>query len=194
MSEAPLRDGNKVEKAIESLWWLPLLRGFLLLILGGYALFRPEMPIGALAQIIGLFVMVDGILTILSGILGRVPLRFWVFRGALATLTGLFVIANPLLVSGITATVLLYVLAFMAIFVGILEIAAAIHDLKEFEGGGWIIFGGALAVLFGVLVLMAPLSFGLLIVRVLGGYAIFSGVSLIVLAFRIRSFGKQLQR
>ncbi len=194
MSEAPNGARDRAAEAIRSLWWLPLLRGVLLLILGGYALFRPEMPIGALAQVIGFFVMVDGILAILAGILGKVPSRLWVIvRGTLATLAGLFVIVNPLLVSGITATVLLYILASTAILVGLIEIAAAIHDRKEIEGGGWLVFGGALSVLFGVLVLMAPLSFGLLVVRVLGGYAIFSGVSLIVFAFRVRGLGKQLQ-
>ena len=194
MSEAPESARDRVAEAIGNLWWLPLLRGILLLILGGYALFRPEMPIGALAQIIGFFVMIDGSFAILAGILGKVPSRLWVIvRGTLATLAGLFVIANPLLVSGITATVLLYILAFTAILVGLIEIAAAIHDRKEIEGGGWLVFGGALSVLFGVLVLMAPLSFGLLVVRVLGSYAIFSGVSLIVFAFRVRGLGKLLQ-
>ena len=38
---------DRVAEAIGSLWWLPLLRGILLLILGGYALFRPGMTIGA---------------------------------------------------------------------------------------------------------------------------------------------------
>jgi uncharacterized membrane protein HdeD (DUF308 family) len=192
MSDAPVGDGKRVAEAIGSLWWLPLLRGILLLILGGYALFRPEMPISALAQVIGFFVMVDGIFTILAGVLGKVPSRWYVIvRGTLETLAGLFVIANPLLVSGITAAVLLCILAITAILVGLLEITAAIHDRKEFEGGGWIIFEGASFLLFGVLVLMAPLSFGLLIVRLLGGFAIFSGASLILFALRLRRLGKQ---
>ena len=61
------------------------------------------------------------------------------------------------------------------------------------RGEGWIILSGALSVLFGLLVLMAPLSFGLLVVRILGGFAIFFGVSLIVFAFRLRGLGKQLK-
>ena len=136
----------------------------------------------------------EGILAILAGLFGEVPSRFWVIiRGVLEILIGLFVFANPFLVSGITATVLLYMLAFAAILSGVLEIIAAIQDRKEIEGEGWLILSGALAVLFGVCVLMAPLSFGLVIVRVLGGFAIFSGVSLIVFAFRLRGLGKQLQ-
>ena len=39
----------------------------------------------------------------------------------------------------------------------------------------------------------APLAFGQLIVRVLGAYAIIYGISLIVLAFRVRKLGKALK-
>ena len=192
MSEAPEGARDRVAEAIGRLWWLPLLRGILLLILGCYALFRPEMPISALAQVIGFFVIVDGILAFVAGIQGEVPSRLWVIvRGLLETLAGLFVIANPLLVSGITAKVLLRILAFTAILGGLLEIAAAIHDRREFEGGAWIVLGGSLSVLFGVIVLIAPLAFGLLVVRLLGGFAIFSGVSQIAFAFRVRGLGKQ---
>ena len=185
---------ERVAEAIGSLWWLPLLRGILLLGLGGYALFRPGMTIGTLAQVVGIFVIADGILAILAGIFGEVPSRLWVIlRGVLEILVGLFVVANPLLISGITATALLYVLALTAILSGVLEIVAAILDRKEIEGEGWLILGGALTVLFGLCVLMAPLSFGLFMVRVLGGFAAFSGVALIVFAFRLRGLGKQLQ-
>jgi uncharacterized membrane protein HdeD (DUF308 family) len=130
MSDAPGGGGKNVAEAIGSLSWLPLLRGILLLILGGYALFRPEMPISALAQVIGFFVMVDGILTILASILGEVPSRLWVIlRGTLETLAGLFVIANPLLVSGITATVLLCILAFLRSLV----LAAPKHPIYSYH-------------------------------------------------------------
>ena len=190
-SETP-RD--RVEDALGSLWWLPLIRGILLFLLGGYALFRPGMTIGALAQVVGIFVIVDGILSIVAGIMGDVPSRGWVIvRGVLEILVGAFVFANPLIVAGVTATFLVYVLAFSAILSGVLEIVAAIQDRKQIEGEGWLILGGAITVLFGVVLLIAPLSFGLFMVRVLGAFAIFSGVSLIVFAFRLRRLGKKLK-
>ena len=190
-SETP-RD--RVEGALGSLWWLPLIRGILLFLLGGYALFRPGMTIGALAQVVGIFVIVDGILSIVAGIMGDVPSRGWVIvRGLLEILVGAFVFANPLIVAGVTATILVSVLAFSAILSGVLEIVAAIQDRKQIEGEGWLILGGAITVLFGVVLLIAPLSFGLFMVRVLGAFAIFSGVSLIVLAFRLRGLGKKLK-
>jgi uncharacterized membrane protein HdeD (DUF308 family) len=148
---------------------------------------------GVLTQVIGVFVIADGILSILAGIMGQVPSRGWVIvRGILEILVGAFVFANPIIVAGITATVLIYSLAFSAILSGVLEIIAAIQDRKQIEGEGWLILGGALTVFFGVVLLMAPLSFGLFMVRVLGAVAIFSGVSLIVFAFRLRGLGKKL--
>ena len=191
-SSATPRD--RVEGALGSLWWLPLIRGILLCLLGGYALFRPGMTIGALAQVVGIFVIVDGILSIVAGIMGDVPSRGWVIvRGVLEILVGAFVFANPLFVAGVTGTFLVYVLAFSAILSGVLEIVAAIQDRKQIEGEGWLILGGAITLLFGVVLLISPLSFGLFMVRVLGAFAIFSGVSLIVFAFRLRGLGKKLK-
>jgi uncharacterized membrane protein HdeD (DUF308 family) len=184
---------DRVAGALGSLWWLPLIRGILLFLLGGYALFRPEMTIGALAQVVGIFVIVDGILSIVAGIMGDVPSRGWVIvRGVLEILVGAFVFANPLIVAGVTATFLVSVLAFSAILSGVLEILAAIQDRKQIEGEGWLILGGSITLLFGVVLLISPISFGLFMLRVLGIFAIFSGVSLILFAFRLRKLGKKL--
>jgi len=184
---------QQVAEAIGCMWWLPLLRGIFLLILGGYALFRPGMTAAVLTQVIGIFLIADGVLAILAGIVGDVPSRVWtIVRGVLAILIGIFVFANPVLVAGVTATALLYVLAFTAIVVGCMEIFAGIRDRKEIEGEGWLILGGVLTVIFGVLLLIAPLSFGMLVVRILGIFAILSGISLIIFAFRLRGFGKKL--
>ena len=192
VSSATPRD--RVAEALGSLWWLPLIRGILLFLLGGYALFRPGMTLGALAQVVGIFVILDGILSIIAGIMGDVPSRGWVIvRGVLEILVGAFVFANPLIVAGVTATFLVSVLAFSAILSGVLEIVAAIQDRKQIEGEGWLILGGAITLLFGVVLLISPFSFGLFMVRVLGVFAIFSGVSLIVFAFRLRGLGKKLK-
>jgi uncharacterized membrane protein HdeD (DUF308 family) len=195
MSETPSSTPRQqVAEAIGCLWWLPLLRGILLLVLGGYSLFRPGMTIAVLAQVIGIFVIAEGVLCILAGVMGEVPSRIWIIvRGVVEILVGLFVFANPILVAGVTGTFLIYMLAFTAILSGIFEIMAAIQDRKQIEGEGWLILGGALTVMFGVLVLISPIAFGLVMVRILGIFAIIAGMSLIVFAFRLRSLGKQMR-
>lgn len=193
MNEATASPREILAGAIGSLWWVPLLRGIFLLILGGYALFQPGMTVAVLTQVVGIFLIADGVLAVVAGIVGGVPSRGWtIVRGVLAILIGAFVFANPVLVAGVTATFLLYLLAFAAIAMGVLEILAAIADRREIEGEGWLILGGVLTVLFGILLLIAPLSFGLLVVRILGIFAILSGISLIAFAFRLRKVGKKL--
>ena len=194
MSEAtPGLARERVAEAIGSLWWLPLVRGLLLICVGAYALFRPEMTAAALAQVIGVFLVLDGILGLIAGISGAVPSRGWtILRGVIAILVGIFVFANPTIVAGVTAQILLYVVGFSFILTGLLEVFAAIRDRKEIEGEGWIILGGILAILFGILLLAAPLTFGRILLQILGAYAIIYGICLIVMAFRIRGVGKRL--
>ena len=79
-----------------------------------------------------------------------------------------------------------------AVVLGALEIIAAIQDRKQIEGEGWLILGGGLAIAFGILLLIAPVAFGLMFVRVLGAFAIVYGVSLISLALRVRGSSRFL--
>ncbi len=192
MSESASPD-QRVVSAITKLWWLPLVRGVLFLILGAYALFQPGMTMSILTQVIAAFVIVDGVFTVMAGILLQVPSRGWVIgRGILEILIGVFVFGNPVIVAGVATSVLVYMLAFSAVMVGVLEIISAIQDRKHIEGEAWLFLGGVLHVLFGVLLLAAPLAFGLFLVRVLGVFTIVSGVSLIAFAFRLRAVGARL--
>jgi uncharacterized membrane protein HdeD (DUF308 family) len=183
----------RMAESIGSLWWLPLVRGALLILVGLYALFRPGMTAVALTQVIAIFLIADGVLSIIAGILGETPSRLWtIVRGVVEILIGVFVFGHAVAVAGITTNVILYIIAFGAIVTGILEVIAAIQDRKEIEGEIWMILGGLLTVLFGLVLMMAPLFWGTMIVRLLGIYAIVYGISLIALAFRIRKFGKHL--
>ncbi len=98
------------------LWWPPLVRGIFLLLLGTYAFARPELTIALFARIIAFLVLADGTLALVGGIFGDVPSqKSPLVRGVLEILAGGFVFAHPLFVSGMTATILLYMLAFAAI-------------------------------------------------------------------------------
>lgn len=76
-----------------------------------------------------------------------------------------------------------------AILSGILEIYVAIRDRREIEGEGWLILSGALAIGFGLVLLASPLAAGMLMVQFLGAFAVIAGISIVILAFRLRTFG-----
>ena len=140
------------------------------------------------AQVAGFFLIFDGILAIAAGVTGQVPSRLWtVVRGVVAVLAGTFVFANPVIVAGLTATIIVSVIGVSAIIAGVMEIIAAIQDRKEIEGEGWLILSGGLLILIGVALLATPLAFGLTMMRILGLLAIASSMALIVFAFRLKS-------
>ena len=88
--------------------------------------------------------------------------------------------------TGVAAIIVLYLLAFHAIVAGILELVAAFGAGQEVDGRGWFVLGGVLSLVFGAILLSAPFAFGLLLVRILGVYALLFGVLLAILAFRVR--------
>ena len=79
-----------------------------------------------------------------------------------------------------------------AIAGGVLEIIVAIRERKEIEGEGWLILGGLLSIVFGGILLMAPFTSSLILISILGVFAICFGVALIVNSFRVRKLGKTL--
>lgn len=179
-------------KSIGRLWWMPLIRGIMLIILGGYALFNPGMTAAVFVKVFGFFVIAEGVVSILAAIMGKTPSRMWTAaRGALAIIVGLVIFGNSAVVAGVTATMLLYVIATFIVFAGILEIIAAMKDSQSVNHQtGWMLFAGISMIAFGVLVFVAPLSFGAFIVRIIGVGAMINGASLISMAFRLRQLAK----
>ncbi|WP_146391683.1 HdeD family acid-resistance protein [Allorhodopirellula solitaria] len=178
---------------LSKIWWLPLLRGFLLILLGIYAVLQPGIAIAALAQVMGFFLILDGAIAIAAGIVGEVPSRGWtILRGIVAILVGILVFAHPALVAGMTAVIIMYMVAFSAIFSGVVEIVAAIRDRQYIDGVAGYVLGGILSIIFGVLLMMAPFFFGLTMVRIIGIFAIITGIVMITLSFRLKGIGNRL--
>jgi uncharacterized membrane protein HdeD (DUF308 family) len=115
------------------------------------------------------------------------PSQRWLLltEGALGVVAGLIAFFWP----GLTALVLLYVIAAWAIFTGVLEIMSAISLRREIDNEWMMILGGALSVLFGVLLAVLP-GVGLLsLTWLIGIYALIFGVAFIILGFRVRGHG-----
>ncbi|MGI9241804.1 MAG: HdeD family acid-resistance protein [Verrucomicrobiales bacterium] len=186
-------DRQQVAEVASFLWWITLIRGVLLIGLGVYALFRPEMSALALTQVVAVIVILEGIFAIIAAILGDTPSRgSTLARGAGAILLGILVLANSALAAKLAATTLLYIIGAAVIVIGVMEIVTAIRLRKEIQGEAGLILCGVLWVIFGVLLFIAPLTFGVLMVRILGAFAILAGISLVVLAFKIRGLKKAL--
>lgn len=173
-------------------WWALLLRGIAAVLFGLAALFWPGVTLLVLVIFFGAYVLVDGIFALVACIRGSGGSRRWLLlaEGVLGVLAGLITFFWP----GITALALLYVIAFWAIFTGILKVVMAISLRREIENEWLMALSGVLSVLFGLILVVLP-GVGLLsLVWLVGIYALVFGIALIVLSFRIRGHRQESSR
>lgn len=171
-------------------WGWIALRGAAALLFGILALAHPLITVVVLALMWGAFAFADGLFSLISiWHLHKKGVRWWPYllHGLLGLAAGILTLLWP----GITVLVLLYILAFWALFGGIAEIAAAIRLRKEMEGEWILVLAGAVSILFGLLVLFRPVPGGIVAVAwMVGAYAIIVGVLHLMLAFKVRGRGK----
>ncbi|MFL4984901.1 MAG: HdeD family acid-resistance protein [Xanthobacteraceae bacterium] len=110
------------------------------------------------------------------------PTWWLVVVGILGILAGLVTFLWP----GVTALVLIFFIGGWAIAHGIFEIVGAIKLRKEIDNEWWLILAGALSVVFGIIVLIAPGAGALALVWIIGVYSLAFGVLLVGLSLRLR--------
>ena len=136
---------------------------------------------------LGAFLIADGIVAIVAGIVGRIDSRGWTMaRGALMVLVGAAIVWHPLLFGTVAGVTLVIFIAVASIVGGVMEIVVAVRERKAIEGEGWMIFSGALSVLFGIVLIMAPLVSLALLISLSGAVAVVFGAVVIFSALRLR--------
>ena len=171
-------------------WWLLVLRGIFAVLFGVVAFGWPGLTAEALVFVFGAYALANGIFTLglairsASGTPGRGTL---LLLGLLGAAAGILTFVYP----GNTALALLWVIAFWAIFTGIVEVAAAIQLRKVLTNEWVLLLSGILSVVFGVLVIARPNAGALSILWLIGTYAILYGIMLLTIAIRLRSLASQ---
>jgi uncharacterized membrane protein HdeD (DUF308 family) len=166
-------------------WWLVALRGLAAVLFGVLALLMPGVTLATLVLLFGAYALVDGILALISAF-GHTPgqprwqLVLW---GVVSVLAGVLTFVWP----GLTALVLLYVIAGWAIVTGIVEIVAAI-ELRKVITHEWLLaLSGVASLLFGLAIAFWPSAGALVVLAYIAAFAIVLGVLLIALGFRLRA-------
>lgn len=182
---------KKFSNVLSRKWWTVLLRGLVAIAFGVLIWFQPGISLIALVLLFGAFSTMDGLLGVWTAIAGRKEHDHWVvllIGGILGVCIGILTFIVP----GLTALALLFYIAIWAVATGVLEIVAAIHLRKEIKGEWWLILAGLASVLFGVLLMMRPAAGALAVLWLIATYALIFGVLLVMLAFKARSFGREI--
>ena len=167
-------------------WWALALRGLAAVIFGLLAFIWPHITLGALILLFGAYALVDGAFAIVAGIRASHEVKRWwllLIEGILSVAAGVM----AFLVPGITALILLGLIAGWALLTGVIQIAAAIQMRKYITGEWLLVLSGIASVLFGILMLFNPAAGALAVIWLIGAYAVVSGVLLLSLGFKLRS-------
>ena len=166
-------------------WWAVAIRGVCGIIFGLIALFLPGATILTLVLFFSAYMLVDGIFGVVAAVRAASHHQRWgllVLEGVLNIAVGVIAFIWP----GLTAVTFVLLIAARAIVTGVLEIVAALRLHPEY-GRWWLILSGAASVIFGVLLVVAPLAGVIVVTWWIGAFALIFGIMLLVLAFRLRA-------
>lgn len=176
---------NAMSAQLARNWGLVLARGILAFIFGLIAVLMPGPTLAALVLVFGAYMVVDGIFAIVAAVRAARRQERW----ALLVLDGIVdfaAAAAAFLWPGVTILAFVLIAAAWGIVSGVLMTAAA-FNLRRDHGRGWLLAGGLLSVLWGILVALFPAVGAVVMTIWLGAYALVFGVSMIVLAMRLRN-------
>ncbi|MEU2441639.1 DUF308 domain-containing protein [Streptomyces rubradiris] len=162
-----------------------VVRGSVALAFGVVALVWPGVTALALALLFGLYALGDG-LALLTGSCRRegdeAHRVAHAAGGVLGVAAGLVAIAWP----GVTALALVTLIGAWAVTTGVAEIWAAVRFRRELRHEWALFLAGAASVVAGVLLWARPDAGAVAVARVVGGYALVSGASVLAAAHRLR--------
>ena len=174
---------DKLGAALARNWWLIALRGVLGVIFGVIALLMPITTILALVLLFSAYMIVDGAFAVYASIRAAQQGESWgllLLQGIASLAAGAIAFVWP----GITVLAFVLLIAAWAIVSGCLMLAAA---FRTDNGRWWLALGGAAALLYGILMIVAPLAGAVVLTWWLGAFALVFGVALVILAFQLRS-------
>ena len=173
-------------------WWAFMLRGLLAVAFGVVVLLFPGIGLEAIVLVVAAWMIIDGGAELLGAWRTRGQRHWWV--GILEGLAGIVIGVVAVLVPGITALALLYLVAAWAILTGVLEIIAAIRLREQITGELWMGLAGVLSILLGLYLAIFPGAGIISLLWLVGVFAIAFGVFILLLGWRLRGIHQQASR
>ena len=171
-------------------WWSLVIRGLVGILFGIITFAWPGITFAALVIVFGAYALLDGVFSLVGAVKAAQAHERWgalVFLGVTGIGAGVVTVLWP----AITAFALVCLIAAWAIVTGVFEIAAAVRLRRYIEGEWLLALAGIASLVFGVLIMIAPLAGALVIAVWVGAYALVSGVMLVTLGIKLRSWGRR---
>lgn len=173
-------------------WWVLVLRGLFAIMFGLIAIIWPDITVFVIVTIFGAFLMLDGLIEIWVGFLGRGQDDDWwtdALLGVLAVLAGIAVIAWP----DITAVGLMIFIGAMMVVYGAMMIYQAIKLRADITNEWLLVANGALSLVLGLVFIIFPGAGAVSLIWLVALYIILFGVLLIMMGWKMRGVVNDLR-
>jgi uncharacterized membrane protein HdeD (DUF308 family) len=172
-------------------WWALVLRGAAAIVFGVLAFFLPHPTLRLFVTLLGVYLVVDGVLSIAAAPRRAPGEARWplVQLGALSTVTGFVVLLNL----RASAVLLLYLAAAWAVATGVASLVAAVALRKVLQGEWLLALSGALSIALGLGLVTRPAAGILGFVWAIALYAVMAGVTLVAFGLRLRGWERRRQ-
>lgn len=173
-------------------WWVLAVRGAFAILFGIVALVWPGITVFALVLLFGAYALADGVVAVTQAVRGTTggPRGLLALSGIAGIALGVAALVWP----GITAFILLMLIAAWAVATGLLEIIVAVALHRELRGEWLYVLTGAISLIFGILLFTWPVSGAIAVVWLIGLLALLSGAAMLGVAFRLRRLGRTMER
>lgn len=165
-------------------WWAIVLRGVIAVLFGVVALAAPEAVLLSLAFLFGIYLLIDGAIGLASTVRAVTAHGHWgmlLAEAVVNLLMGLIALVLP----GAAVLAFVLLMAAWALMTGGLMVAAAVK-LQASHGRWWLALGGVVSLVWGALLIIAPVMGAVVVTWWLGIYAIVFGVAMLACGLRLR--------
>ncbi len=181
---------KNVQAFCKRTWWVFLISGAAAMIFGILAFARPGIALLVLATYFAAMVFLDGAVNAWGALTNRDKDGWWIMLllGILAVVAGGYAVFHPAL----SMPVFVLLVAFTAIFVGMLLLTLGFKIRKESKREWVLYLTGAVSVLFGALIVLQPAAGSISVVHFIASWALLIGVLKIWFAFKVKNLPENI--
>ena len=175
-------DNEMVYEILQVPWWVVLLEGIIAILIGLFLLYKPAVTTIFLLQILGIFWLAEGILSVIGALIFSGNRLWKLLSGILSIIAGILILMYPLYSPLVILTFFVIFIGVWAIINGVVKIAMAL------KGGGWgtgII--GVLTIILGLLLLTNSLAGVLILPWIFGFFLVIGGIGAVIVGLKIRT-------
>jgi len=183
---------DTLKQAYRRSWWALVIRGALALVLGILILARPSDSVAALALVVAIWALIGGITEIVHAIDIKPVFSSWWALFLSGLISAAFGVAALYYYPSLSLAFVITWVSFWFALTGIMAITVAMQQRKAGLPWGWVFTFGVVSLLASVAAWLSPPATLGAVIGLIAGFAIVSGVVLLIGAFKIKSMAHEV--